>query len=139
VPYRESVFPDLLGGHIQLAFEPVPAVIGYIKAGKLRGLGVSTKSRIAVLPDLPTIGEFLPGYEATGWLGVGAPAHTPPAVVDILNKAVTAGLGDPKLKERLLNLGVIPEPMSIAQFRAFIAAETEKWAKVVQFAHIKVQ
>jgi tripartite-type tricarboxylate transporter receptor subunit TctC len=139
VPYRQSVFPDLLAGRVQVVFEPVPAVIGYIKAGELRPLGVSTKRRIAVLPAVPTIGEFLPGYEGSGWLGVGAPAKTPPEVVATLHDAVTAGLSDPALKERLLDLGVLPEPMSAVEFKAFIAAETEKWGKVVKFAHIKVQ
>jgi len=139
VPYRESVFPDLLGGHVQLAFEPVPAVIGYIKAGKLRALGVSTKHRLAVLPALPALDEFLPGYEATGWLGIGAPRNTPPEIVDTLSKAVNAGLADPKLKARLLELAVIADPMSPADFKTFIAAETSKWAKVVKFAHIRVQ
>jgi tripartite-type tricarboxylate transporter receptor subunit TctC len=139
VPYRESVFPDLLGGHIQLAFEPVPAVVGYIKAGKLRGLAVSTRQRLAVLPDLPTIDQFLPGYEATGWLGIGGPANVPQDVIDTVNNTVNAGLADPQFKARLLNLGVIPDPKTPAEFKTFIAAETEKWAKVVKFAHIKVE
>jgi tripartite-type tricarboxylate transporter receptor subunit TctC len=139
VPYRESVFPDLLGGHIQLAFEPVPAVLGYIKAGKLRGLAVSTKQRLAVLPDLPTLDEFLPGYEATGWLGIGAPRNTSAEIIDTLNKLVNAGLADPALKARLLDLGVIPNPMTTGEFKTFIAAETAKWAKVVKFANIKVE
>jgi tripartite-type tricarboxylate transporter receptor subunit TctC len=139
VPYRESVFPDLLGGHVQLAFEPVPAVIGYIKAGKLRPLGVSTRRRLAVLPGVPALDEFLPGYEASGWLGIGAPAHTPPDIIETLNKAITAGVADPGLKAKLLNLGVIPDPMTVNRFKTFIAAETEKWTKVVKFAHIKVQ
>jgi tripartite-type tricarboxylate transporter receptor subunit TctC len=139
VPYRESVFPDLLGGQVQVAFEPVPAVIGFLKAGKLRGLAVSTRRRIAVLPALPAIDEFLPGYEATGWIGIGAPKNTPAAVVDTLNKVVNAGLADPQLKARLAELGVVTEAMTPAAFKNFIAAETEKWGKVVKLAKIAVQ
>ena len=139
VPYKESVFPDLLGGQVQLAFEPVPAVIGYIRAGKLRALGVSTKQRLQVLPDVPALAEFLPGYEATGWLGIGAPAGTPANVIDIVNKAVNAGLSDPTLVARMAALGAVPDPMSSAAFKQFIAAETAKWGEVVKFAGIKVQ
>jgi tripartite-type tricarboxylate transporter receptor subunit TctC len=139
VPYKESVFPDLLGGQVQVAFEPVPAVIGFITAGKLRGLAVSTRRRIAVLPTLPAIDEFLPGYEATGWIGIGAPKNTPAAVIDTLNSAVNAGLADPQLKARLAELGVVTEAMTPAAFKNFIAAETEKWGKVVKLAKIAVQ
>jgi tripartite-type tricarboxylate transporter receptor subunit TctC len=139
VPYRDSVFPDLLSGRVQMVIEPVPAVVAFIKAGKLRPLGVSSKQRIAVLPDVPTIAEFLPGYEGSGWIGVGAPAHTPPYVIETLDHAVTAGLSDPKVKTQLLGLGVIPDPMTTEQFKAYIAAETDKWGKVVKFAHIKMQ
>jgi tripartite-type tricarboxylate transporter receptor subunit TctC len=139
VPYKESVFPDLLGGQVQVAFEPVPAVIGFIKAGKLRGLAVSTRRRIAVLPALPAIDEFLPGYEATGWIGIGAPKNTPAAVIDTLNKAVNAGLADPQLKARLAELGVVTETMTPAAFKNFIVAETEKWGKVIKLAKIAVQ
>jgi tripartite-type tricarboxylate transporter receptor subunit TctC len=139
VPYKESVFPDLLGGQVQAAFEPVPAVIGFITAGKLRGLAVSTRRRIAVLPTLPAIDEFLPGYEATGWIGIGAPKNTPAAVIDTLNSAVNAGLADLQLKARLAELGVVTEAMTPAAFKNFIAAETEKWGKVVKLAKIAVQ
>ena len=139
VPYKESVFPDLLGGQVQLAFEPVPAVIGYVKAGKLRALGVSTKQRLPVLPDVPALAEFLPGYEATGWLGIGAPASTPTNVIDIVNKAVNAGLADPKLVARMTALGAVPGPMTPAEFKHFIAAETAKWGDVVKFAGIKAE
>ncbi len=139
VPYKESVFPDLLGGQIQLAFEPVPAVIGYIRSGKLRCLAVSTKTRLPLLPDIPAMDEFLPGYEATGWIGLGAPRDTPAPVIDTLNKAVNAGLADPKLQARLSNLGVVPDPMSPEQFKTFIAAETKKWGDVVKFAHIEAE
>jgi tripartite-type tricarboxylate transporter receptor subunit TctC len=139
VPYRESVFPDLLSGQVQVAFEPVPAVIGFIKAGKLRGLAVSTRRRIAVLPALPAIDEFLPGYEATGWIGIGAAKNTPAVVIETLNEAVNAGLADPQLKARLAQLGVVTEPMTPAGFKNFIAAETEKWGKVVKLAKIAAQ
>jgi tripartite-type tricarboxylate transporter receptor subunit TctC len=111
VPCKESVFPDLLSGQVQLAFEPVPAVIAYIKSDKLRALGVSTKRRLKVLPDVPALAEFLPDYEATGWLGIGAPAGTPGDVINIVNKAVNAGLNDPKLAARMAALGVVPDPM----------------------------
>ena len=136
VPYKESIFPDLLGGQVQLAFEPVPAVLGYIQSGKLRALGVSMPRRLDVLPDVPAIAEFVPGYQANGWLGLGAPKDTPAAVVDALNKAVNDGLADPKYKTRLNDLGVVIEPMSKDDFAKFIASETQKWAKVAQFAHI---
>jgi tripartite-type tricarboxylate transporter receptor subunit TctC len=139
VPYKESVFPDLLGGQTQLAFEPVPAVIGYIRSGQLRGLAVSTSQRLDVLPDLPTIGEFLPGYEATGWIGLGAPSNTPADIIGTLNSAVNAGLADSTFSARLRDLSVIPDPMTAAGFTKFIADETAKWQKVVDFARIKVE
>ena len=136
VPYKESIFPDLLGGQVQLAFEPVPAVLGYIQSGKLRALGVSMPRRLDVLPDVPAIAEFVPGYQANGWLGLGAPKDTPPDVVDALNRAVNGGLADPKFRTRLNDLGVVIDPMSPSGFADFIGAETRKWAKVAQFAHI---
>jgi tripartite-type tricarboxylate transporter receptor subunit TctC len=139
VPYKESVFPNLLGGQVQVAFEPVPAILGYVQSGKLRGLAVSTKQRLDVLPDLPTLDEYLPGYEATGWLGIGAPQNTPADIIDKLNATVNAGLADPQLKSRLTDLGVIPAPMTAAEFKTTIAAETAKWGKVVQFAHITAE
>jgi tripartite-type tricarboxylate transporter receptor subunit TctC len=136
VPYKESIFPDLLGGQVQMAFEPVPAVLGYIQSGKLRALGVSTPKRLAVLPDVAAIAEFVPGYQSNGWLGLGAPKDTPGDIVEKLNKALDAGLADPKYKARLNDLGVVIDPMTSGDFAKFIAAETEKWAKVVAFAHI---
>jgi tripartite-type tricarboxylate transporter receptor subunit TctC len=136
VPYKESIFPDLLGGQVQLAFEPVPAVLGYIQSGKLRALGVSTPKRLDVLPDVPAIAEFVPGYQSNGWLGLGAPKDTPGDIVEKLNKALSAGLADPKYKTRLNDLGVVIDPMTSGDFAKFIAAETQKWAKVVAFAHI---
>ncbi len=139
VPYRGSLFPDLLGGQVQVAFNPVPAVLGYIKAGKLRALGVSTRQRVPVLPDVPSLSEFLPSYEANGWLGLGAPKGTPADVVGTLNTAVNAGLADPALAARLTDLGAIVMPMTPAEFATFVVTETAKWAKVVKFADIKAE
>ena len=136
VPYKESIFPDLLGGQVQLAFEPVPAVLGYIQSGKLRALGVSTPNRLDILPDVPAIAEFVPGYQSNGWLGLGAPKDTPGDIVEKLNKALNAGLADPRYKARLNELGVVITPMTSGEFAKFIAAETQKWANVVAFAHI---
>jgi tripartite-type tricarboxylate transporter receptor subunit TctC len=137
VPYRNSLFPDLLSGQVQVTFSPVPAVIGYVQAGKLRALAVTTAQRLDVLPDVPTVAEFVPGYEATGWLGLGAPKGTSAGVIDMLNTAVTDGLADAKFTARLRELGVVVNPMTPAEFASYIAAETVKWAKVVKFADIK--
>ncbi len=139
VPYKESIFPDLLGGQVQLAFEPVPAVLGYVQSGKLRALGVSMPRRLDVLPDVPAIAEFVPGYQANGWLGLGAPRATPADVVAALNKAVNDGMADPKYKTRLNDIGVVIDPMTPGDYAKFIAAETQKWAKVAEFAHIKAE
>jgi tripartite-type tricarboxylate transporter receptor subunit TctC len=136
VPYKESIFPDLLGGQVQVAFEPAPAVLGYIQSGKLHAVGVSMPHRLDVLPDVPAIAEFVPGYQANGWLGLGAPKDTPADIVDTLNKAVNAGLADPKFRTRLNDLGVVIDPKSPSGFADFIGAETRKWAKVADFAHI---
>jgi tripartite-type tricarboxylate transporter receptor subunit TctC len=100
---------------------------------------VSTKERLKILPDVPALAEFLPGYEATGWLGIGAPAGTPQNVIEIVNKAVNAGLADPKLVDRMAALGAVPAPMTPAEFKQFIAAETAKWGDVVKFASIKAE
>jgi tripartite-type tricarboxylate transporter receptor subunit TctC len=137
VPYRNSLFPDLLSGQVQVTFSPVPAVIGYVQAGKLRALAVTTAQRLDVLPDVPTVAEFVPGYEATGWLGLGAPKGTSTGVIDTLNTAVADGLADRNFKARLHDLGVVVNPMTAAEFASYIATETEKWAKVVKFADIK--
>ena len=137
VPYKDSVFPDLLAGQVQVAFEPVPAVVGFIKAGKLRPLGVSTKEPLNVLPGVPPIAQFVPGYEALGWLGLGAPRNTPSDVIEKLHATVNAGLADPKFKASLDALGVVAASMSRADFERFTAAESEKWGKVVKFADIK--
>jgi tripartite-type tricarboxylate transporter receptor subunit TctC len=137
IPYRSSQFPDLLSGQVQVTFNPLPSSLDFIRSGKLRALAVTSAKRSDALPDVPTIGEFLPGYEATAWFGIGAPKNTPAEIVEKLNKTINAGLADPQLKARLIDLGGAPVPSSPADFRGFIASETEKWAKVVKFSGAK--
>ena len=137
VPYRGSQFPDLLSGQVQITFNPLPSSLDFIRSGKLRALAVTTAKRQAVLPDIPTVGEFVPGYEATAWFGIGAPKNTPAEIVDKLNREINAILADPKDKARLADLGGDVFAGSSDAFRQHIAAETEKWAKVVKFAGIK--
>ena len=137
VPYRGSQFPDLLGGQVQVTFNPLPSSLDFIRSGKLRALAVTTVKRQDVLPDVPTVAEFLPGYEATAWFGIGAPKSTPTEIVDKLNREINAGLADPKFKARLVDLGGEPFANSPDDFGKFIVAETDKWAKVVKFAGIK--
>ena len=137
VPYRSNYLPDLLAGQVQFAFTPTPAAVAFIRDGRLRALGVTTATRSEVLPDVPAIGEFVPGYVAAGWYGICAPAGTPTAIIDKLNAAITAGDGDPEMKSHLASLGVQPRPMKPEEFGKFIADETEKWGKVIKFAGIK--
>ncbi len=139
VPYRGAplALADLLGGQVQVMFDNLPSSIEHIKAGRLRALGVSTPKPLELLPGVPTIGEFLPGFETNAFAGLGAPAGTPRDIVDKLNKGVGAALADPKLKARILDLGGVPMPMTPAEFGLFLAAETEKWAKVIRAANIK--
>jgi tripartite-type tricarboxylate transporter receptor subunit TctC len=137
VPYRGSQFPDLLSGQVQVTFNPLPASLEFIRAGKLRALAVTTAARSAALPDIPTVGEFVPGYEAMAWFGIGAPKNTPAEIVDKLNRQINAGLVDPKLKAQLVVLGGEPFAGSPEDFAKFITVETAKWAKVVKFAGIK--
>jgi tripartite-type tricarboxylate transporter receptor subunit TctC len=139
VPYRGAApaLTDLLGGRVQMIFDPIPSSIEHIRAGRLRPLAVTTATRSDALPDIPTVGEFVPGYEASGWFGVGAPKNTPAAIIDKLNKEVNAGLADPKLKARFADLGAAVFPGSSSDFAKFIATETEKWAKVIRAANIK--
>ncbi len=139
VPYRGGgpALNDLLGGQVQVYFPTTVSSIGYIKAGRLRALAVTTGTRSDALPDIPTVGEFLPGYETSQWYGVGVPKNTPAEIVDTLNEAINAGLADPTIKARLGDLGGVPMPMSAAEFGKFIADETEKWAKVVKFSGAK--
>jgi tripartite-type tricarboxylate transporter receptor subunit TctC len=139
VPYRglAASLTDLLGGQVQVTFASVPSSIAYIKAGKLRALAITTATRWDILPDIPTVAEFVPGYEASIWFGVGAPKATPAEIVNKLNKEINAGLDDPKLKARLIDLGGTLLAGSPADFDKFIADETEKWGKVVKFVGIK--
>ncbi len=137
IPYRSSQFPDLLGGQVQVTFNPLPSSLDFIRSGKLRALAVTSATRSDALPDVPTVGEFLPGYEATAWFGIGVPKSTSAEIVENLNKAINAGLDDPQFKAHLISLGGVPAPMSVAEFGSFIAAETKKWAKVVKFADVK--
>jgi tripartite-type tricarboxylate transporter receptor subunit TctC len=139
VPYRGAapVLTDLMGGQVQVYFGPITASIEHIKAGRLRALAVTTATRSDALPDIPTVGEFLPDYEASTWYGVGAPKATPAEIVDKLNREFNAGLADPKIKARLADLGGVPMPMTPPDFGKFLVDETEKWAKVVKFAGLK--
>jgi len=139
VPYRGSapMVVDLLSGQVQASIDNMPTSIEHIKAGRLKPLAVTTAARSLILPDVPTVSEFLPDYEASAWSGVGAPRNTPTDIVDKLNREINAGLADPKMMARLAELGSTPMPLSPAEFGASIADETEKWAKMVKFANIK--
>jgi tripartite-type tricarboxylate transporter receptor subunit TctC len=139
VPYSNQMqaVTDLIVGQIQVSFDVMPTTIEYARAGKLRALAVTTATRSPALPDTPTVGDFVPGYEASSWHGVGVPKNTPVEIVAKLNKEINAGLADPTLKARLADLGGVPMPMTPADFGQFIAAETEKWGKVVKFAGLK--
>jgi tripartite-type tricarboxylate transporter receptor subunit TctC len=139
VPYRGGgpALTDLLGGQVQSMFVAISASIEYARAGNLRPLAVTTASRSDALPDIPTVGDFIPGYEASTWCGIGAPKGTPAEVIDKLNKEINAGLVDPKVKARLANMGSTALPGSPADFGKLIAEETEKWAKVVKLSGAK--
>jgi tripartite-type tricarboxylate transporter receptor subunit TctC len=141
VNYRGSApaLPDLIAGQVQVMFDVVISSIGHIRAGKLRPLGVTTAARLAVLPDVPPIGDFLPGYEASSWDGIGAPANIPPEIIGILNKEVNAALADPTFKARLADLGAEPFAGSPGEFAKFIVDYTEKWGKVIRAAGIKAE
>ena len=139
VPYRGDApaLVDMIGGQMQVMFDLVSASIGFIKAGKLRALAVTSANCSPALPDLPTVGDYLPGYEATSFEGLGAPAGTPAAIIDRLNKEVNAIAVDPRFKARLADLGGESLPGSPGDFTELIASETDKWAKVIKFAGIK--
>jgi tripartite-type tricarboxylate transporter receptor subunit TctC len=141
VPYRGSppALTDLLGGQVQVMFDLMPSSIELVRAGKLRALAVTTAARSPALPDIPIVGEFVPGYEASTWQGLGAPGSTPAEVIEKLNREINAGLADPKIKARLADTGAAPFAGSPADFAKFMADETEKWAKVVKFAGIKAE
>lgn len=137
VPYRGDYTADLIAGRVQVAFFAIADATGYIKTGKMRALAITTKKRYKEMPDIPAMDEFLPGYEASGWLGIGAPKDTPHDIIGKLNNETNAVLADPIMETRLLGMGIEPIPMSAAEFGAFITTETEKWARVVKFAGIK--
>jgi tripartite-type tricarboxylate transporter receptor subunit TctC len=141
VPYRGSapMLTDLLGGQVQVTFDNMPSSIEHIRAGKLRALAVTTTQRSDALPDVPVLADFVPGYEASAWFGVGAPRGTPADIIDKLNREINIGLNDPKLKAKLAELGGITMPGSPADFGKVIAEETEKWAKVVKFSGAKAE
>jgi tripartite-type tricarboxylate transporter receptor subunit TctC len=141
VPYRGGgpAVNDLLGGQVQVYFASTPASIEYIKAGRLRALSLTTATRSEALPDIPTVGEFVPGYEATVWYGIGAPRATPAEIVDRLNKEINAALADPRMKARIVDLGGDVLALSPADFGRLIADETEKWGKVIRAANIKLE
>jgi tripartite-type tricarboxylate transporter receptor subunit TctC len=139
VPYRGSppALTDLLAGQLQLMFSSLPPSVEYVRSGRLRALAVTTATRSQALPDVPVVADFLPGYEASAWYGIGAPKDTPSWIVERLNAEINAGLEDAKLKTRLTELGSIPFTGSPSDFGKHLASETEKWAKVVRAANIK--
>jgi tripartite-type tricarboxylate transporter receptor subunit TctC len=141
VPYRGTppALADLLAGQVQVVFDNIPGSIGHIKTGKVRALGVTAPKRVATIPDVPTIGETVPGYEVSIWYGIAAPRGTPPEIVGKLNQAVNAILTDAKLQARLAELGGEPMPMTPAEFGELVAEETEKWGKVIRAAKIKAE
>jgi tripartite-type tricarboxylate transporter receptor subunit TctC len=139
VPYRGEgpALTDMLGGQVQAMFGTMPASIEYVRAGKLRPLAVTSARRSELLPDLPTVGDFVPGYETSAWQGIGAPKNTPAEIINKLNKEINAGLADPKIKTRVADMGGTVLAGSPADFDKLIADETEKWGKVVKFSGAK--
>jgi tripartite-type tricarboxylate transporter receptor subunit TctC len=131
--------PDLISGRDQVMFGVMPASLGYIRSGKVRALAVTSAERQPVLPDVPAMAEYLAGYEASGWYGVVAPKGTPVEIVEKLNKEINAALADPKMRQRLTDLGCAVFAGSPAEFGKFIAAETEKWDKVIKFANVRAE
>ena len=139
VPYRDLPYADLIAGTVQVYFSPIAASIGYIRAGTLRGLAVTATSRVDALPDIPAMADFIPGFEAIGWMGVGAPKKTPVEIIDKLNKEINAGLADPKINGRIADLGATRLVLSPAAFGKLITDEVEKWGKVIRAANIKAE
>jgi tripartite-type tricarboxylate transporter receptor subunit TctC len=141
VPYRgiAPALTDLMGAQVQVIFASIPSSIPYVMSGALRALAVTTAKRSEALPEVPTVGEFLPGYDASIWYGVGVPKKTPTEIVDKLSKEINAALADPKLKTRFAEIGAEPMTMTPAEFESFVVNETEKWAKVIRAANIRVQ
>jgi tripartite-type tricarboxylate transporter receptor subunit TctC len=139
VPYRDNYLPDLLSGQVQVAFPAVAQAISHIREGKLRALAVTNMKRLDALPDIAAMDEFVPGYDGSGWLGIGAPKSTPTEIIQKLNAEIGAVIADPKMTARLVGVGIYPTPMTPAQFGKLIADATDKWAKVVKFAGIKAE
>jgi tripartite-type tricarboxylate transporter receptor subunit TctC len=141
VPYRGNgpALAALLGGEVDVLFPSLASSAEFIRAGKLRGLAVTSAMRSETLPDIPTVGEFVPGYEISTWYGIGAPKGTPADVIDKINNEIDAGLADPKIKTQFAALGDVPMPMSPAVFGKFIADEVTKWGKVIRAANIKAE
>lgn len=141
VPYRGGApaVADLISGHVQLYFDGISGSLDHVRSGRTRALGVTTAERADVLPDVPTIAEFVPGYEAGGWYGIGVPRNVPAEIVDKLNREINASLADPKLKTRLAELGYTTAGSSPAEFGSMIAREIDKWAKVLKFAGVKAE
>jgi tripartite-type tricarboxylate transporter receptor subunit TctC len=138
VPYRTNYMTDLIGGQVQFVVNPIPQSMEFVKDGKVRALAVTTAKRLPALPNLPAVNEFVPGYEAVGWYGIGAPKDTPAPIITALNGALTTALGEAEPKARLADLGVEAMPMTPAQFAKFLVAENEKWEKVIRAADIKL-
>jgi tripartite-type tricarboxylate transporter receptor subunit TctC len=139
VHYRASYVPDMLAGQVQLVFSPIPTTIEQIRAGKLRALAVTSADRSAALPGVPTVGEFVPGYEANVWNGVVAPKSTPSDILDKLHGEIDAAIGDPRMMARFAEVGSIPKSMTLAEFGKFIVEDTDKWGNIIRAAHIKAE
>ncbi|PWT86055.1 MAG: MFS transporter [Proteobacteria bacterium] len=139
VPYRSSYIPDLLSGQVDLVFTTIAQVIEHIRGGRLRALAVTSATRAQTLPDVPTVGESVPGYDASGWLGMGAPAGTPSGIIATLNRLLGAIIAEPNVKKRLVGAGIDPRAMTPAELGKFTVEQTEKWAKVIDAAKIKVE
>jgi tripartite-type tricarboxylate transporter receptor subunit TctC len=137
VPYTGNPYSDLIAGQVQMMFSPIPASIAYVRSKQLRPLAVGTPTRLQILPDLPTVAETLPGYDASGWHALAGPKGMPAAEIELINKTVLASLGDAAFKAKLANLGSIPMPMTVAEFGKYIGDDITKWAKVIKFANIK--
>jgi tripartite-type tricarboxylate transporter receptor subunit TctC len=137
VQYRGEYMPDLISGQVQAAFTVIPRSIDYIRTGKLRALAVTSAARLEVLPDVPTVDEFVPGYEASSWFGVGAPKGISTDIIEKLNKEIDAIVAEPNMKARLVGLGLQPMSLTSAEFGKFIADQIDKWAKVIRAANIK--
>jgi tripartite-type tricarboxylate transporter receptor subunit TctC len=141
VPYRGGApaVTDLIGGQVQVIFSPAPECLEYVRAGRLRPLAVTSATRLQALPEVPTVGEFVPGYEASGWMGLGAPKDTPSDIIDSLNKAINMGLSDPQIRSKLASMSAVAFSLPPDKFKSFVATEVDRWGKVVKFASIKAE